>query len=395
MANGSDDLDFQDEDNEPLDSKEVDSFKDAVVYTMDWTVETVLTQLRQQNIEMNPRFQRRDAWGPARKSLFVESIFLGLPIPQIVLAEKRDRRGSFIVLDGKQRLLTLLQFMGEAETSEHNKFAIRGLEALKQLNRKRFADIQESDALADNLTTFNNHTIRTVVIRNWPSTAFLHLVFLRLNTGSLKLSPQELRQALIPGAFSDYVDDAAADSQALKELLSIDRPDPRMRDVELLVRFLAFSSFLSDYGGRMKAFLDESCKKLNKDWGRREKQTVSLVKAFEDGTEALVQIFGDRLARKLNSKSFNRAIFDTLIFYAADRDIRKAMLANKTRTVTAYQTLLEDADFAEAIESDTAGIPHTSTRLHMWGSALKEATKLKFRVPEIQRRRIKFDGFRG
>ncbi len=108
--------------------------------------------------------------------------------------------------------------------------------------------------------------MRAVVIRNWPDRDFLHLVFLRLNTGSLKLSSQELRQAMVPGDFTDAVDDRAIQSNALRLLLSRQSADPRMRDVELLVRFLAFGNFLVDYKGRMKPFLDESCEKLNSMW---------------------------------------------------------------------------------------------------------------------------------
>src|SRR5690349_27694 len=69
----------------------------AVVTATDWTVQTVLTQLERGNIQLNPRFQRRDAWTGVRKSRFIESLFLGLPIPQLVLAEQPKRRGQFIV----------------------------------------------------------------------------------------------------------------------------------------------------------------------------------------------------------------------------------------------------------------------------------------------------------
>ncbi|WP_283206809.1 DUF262 domain-containing protein [Methylobacterium thuringiense] len=94
-----------------------------------------MSQAKRGNIEMRPRFQRRDAWRVLRKSRFVESIILGLPIPQIVLAEKRNERGKYIVLDGKQRLLSLLQFVGDAE-GENNNFALLGLEARADLVRK-------------------------------------------------------------------------------------------------------------------------------------------------------------------------------------------------------------------------------------------------------------------
>jgi hypothetical protein len=67
----------------------------AVVSGTDWTTETVVSQLKRDNIQLNPRFQRRDAWKRDRKSRFIESLILGLPIPQIVLAENKRDRGKF------------------------------------------------------------------------------------------------------------------------------------------------------------------------------------------------------------------------------------------------------------------------------------------------------------
>ncbi|MGN6930399.1 DUF262 domain-containing protein, partial [Neisseria sp. P0015.S010] len=76
----------------------------------DWTTETIIRQIEKGNIILNPDFQRRDAWNKKKKSQFIESLILGLPIPQIVLAESKDQKGKYIVLDGKQRLLSLRQF---------------------------------------------------------------------------------------------------------------------------------------------------------------------------------------------------------------------------------------------------------------------------------------------
>lgn len=73
----------------------------AVVSSTDWTAETIIGQLTKGNISLDPIFQRRDAWTQSRKSKFIESIILGLPIPQLVLAESPEKKGAFIVIDGK------------------------------------------------------------------------------------------------------------------------------------------------------------------------------------------------------------------------------------------------------------------------------------------------------
>src|SRR5687767_8254345 len=99
-------LETETEGEEDLDQTSLQRLSEAVVSGSDWTTETILRQLERGNIVLNPDYQRRDAWRPARKSKFIESLILGLPIPQLVLAESRGRKGTFIVIDGKQRLLT-------------------------------------------------------------------------------------------------------------------------------------------------------------------------------------------------------------------------------------------------------------------------------------------------
>lgn len=189
----------QEEDISGLDKLDISSM---AVSGADWTADTIVNQIHKGNILLSPHFQRRDAWNAKMKSRFIESLFLGLPIPQIILAEKKDKKGTYIVIDGKQRLLSLQQFVEGDEDGK--KLKLVGLEVKEHLNKMTYEDIQGSE-YCDEIDAFNNQTIRTVVIKNWPSVEVLYLLFLRLNTGSVKLSPQELRQALYPGEFINYV----------------------------------------------------------------------------------------------------------------------------------------------------------------------------------------------
>lgn len=120
------DLQFDDEADEEGVAEQLEPGEIAAVVTgTDWTTETIVSQLTRGNIQLNPRFQRRDAWKQDRKSRFIESLIVGLPIPQIVLAEAKRQRGKFIVLDGKQRLLTILQFWGNGEGT-NNEYRLSG-----------------------------------------------------------------------------------------------------------------------------------------------------------------------------------------------------------------------------------------------------------------------------
>ena len=233
-------------------------------------------------------------------------------------------------------------------------------------------------------------------------TDFLHTVFLRLNTGSVTLSPQELRQALLPGPFSEYVDDAAAKSEGLQELLGLSQPDPRMRDIEILARFLAFRFFADSYPGRMKRFLDDSFDKFNESWQSYRTKVQLATADFERGVKNLISLFGEQVARKPDSAQFNRAIFDALIYYHSQKSVREAIKSTpaKNKLKREYNALFApESEFSKAIESDTAGLPNTTLRLKTWGSVLSKVARKRFSPPRLpsttpRRRRSSPNGLR-
>lgn len=392
-----DDIDEVEEVEEELTPEKISQ---AVVYGTDWTVETILSQLRRKNIDMPP-FQRRDAWTRRRKSRYIESIILGLPIPQIILAERKDKRGSFLVLDGKQRLLSLLQFIGLDGESDNNRFRLQGLEVLKGLNRKTYEALQSDPNMRPTLDEFYNKAIRSVIVRNWPSNSFLHLLFVRLNSESLPLSPQELRQALFPGEFVKYIDEASQDSKGIKELLGIEGPDKRMRDIEILVRYIAFAFFLPKHEGNLKNFLDFTCNQLNKDWGAREAAVKAQVEKFELAVNIGLSVFGEdgfgsrwSLEEGKFTARLNKAILDVELFYFSDAKIAKEALSKKEAVVEAFKKLwVESEEFRNSVETTTKSLTATSTRLSLWGSVLREALGVDFNIPKLRNNRIQFSGF--
>ncbi len=208
----------------------------------------------------------------------------------------------------------------------------------------------------------------------------------------MKLSPQELRQAIAPGPFTTFVDDFSADSREIQRLLGRSSPDPRMRDVEILVRYLAFQTHLADYRGRMKSFLDETCIQGNDSWGQNEQTFRQLSGSLDEGIRTLFRVFEDQLARKPGSRSFNRAIFDALSYYASEAEVRESMEENSELLRPAYNELFSDPGFKDAIESDTAGIPNTVIRLRKWGETLNAVCGLQLAPPHTVDGRIQFNG---
>ncbi|RTL73640.1 MAG: DUF262 domain-containing protein [Bradyrhizobiaceae bacterium] len=376
-------FELSDDDNLPLDQQEdIDDiettdrwFHGATLWSTDWTTETLLAQLNRGNINLNPSYQRRSSWRPDRKSRFIESLILGLPIPQIILAEDKNKRGSFIVIDGKQRLLTLRQYCSE-EGDKFDSLKLVGLEERQDLNSTNFSDLRSRAEFADDLIAFENQTIRTVVIRNWKNERYLYSVFLRINTGSLPLSPQELRQALQPGDFSTFVDTFSMNSKELQKALSLKAPDFRMRDAELVLRYFAYINFFQEYDGRFKEFLDLTSKRLNQRWEADRHLIEKQAKDLELALATVREIFGERGAlRKWNGSEYerrvNRAVFDIMVYYFKDVEIRKKALKEKEAIEEAFRTLCEeDIEFLYSIERTTKSLDSNQIRFDAWGQAL-------------------------
>lgn len=366
---------------------------EAVVTSTDWTTETILNQLARGNIHLTPRFQRRDAWTDARKSRFIESLFLALPIPQLVLAERREKRGSYIVIDGKQRLLSLLRFAARGNEGEFEPLALSGLELRSDLNGERLIDMEAKPEYADDVTAFQNQTIRTVVVRNWPDEEFLYLVFLRLNTGSVPLSPQELRQALHPGPFVDFVDDFSYENEALYGALGLQGPDFRMRDVEVAIRYFGFAFFLHDYAGNLKAFLDETCKRLNEEWVDKESLIRGEARRLEEAIDSTLEIFEAFAFRRWNGERFegrfNRAVFDVMVYYFRIPEVSQAALAMREAVVDAFRDLSElDPKFDDSLATTTKSVGATAHRLRAWGQRLSGLLSLELSLPLVVGNRI-------
>ncbi|GAA4873477.1 DUF262 domain-containing protein [Serinicoccus chungangensis] len=364
-----------------------DDLSDVTLAPSDWTVETVLLQLQQGTFELDPEFQRRNAWTDQRKSKFIESLILGLPIPQLIFAYEEDRSSGeerYVVIDGKQRLLAINSFF-----SEEKPLRLGHLTVLHQLNGLTREEILQDPALARYAKRIRNRTIRTVVIKQWKSNDFLHLVFHRLNHQTLPLSPQELRQALNPGPFTSFADSFAAASDQLHRVLGVkEKPDFRMRDVELLVRHLSFRTRLEDYAGNLKVFLDETCRTYNEAWDETRDVLFAESQECNDAIDATYTIFeGDAFRRYADGhyeSRFNRAIFDIMTYYFAQPELRASALQAKASVKSAYESLSNSSsNFQASVSSTTKTTTATAIRLAEWGEQLRKILSVDIAVPAL------------
>lgn len=377
----------QGETEEELETHEPAAFQ-ASISSADWTVETLVSQMRKGRIDLNPRFQRRNAWLDPRKSGLIESVILGYPVPQLVLAEKKDQPGHFLVIDGKQRLLALRQFcFDDSEPSDvgFDPLTLRGLQILEDLNGDVWTDVQSKDGTL--AAKFENSTIRTVLLTGWKSEDLLLSLFLRLNTGSVTLSPQELRQALHPGPFSNWLDDSSVESIALRQLLGSDQPDRRMVDAELLLRYLALQHSPFSYKGNLKRFLDDSAGEFNGSWSSWKPTLESGLADLEAAIGAMQSIFPpEGVCRKWSGsrweRALNRAVFDFMTTSLSKSEVRERAIDSGETVVAALKQLCEtDASFESAISATTKTVSAFRTRTGTWAQALSEIVGVDVQTP--------------
>lgn len=260
---------------------------------------------------------------------------------------------------------------------------------MPELNGLTYEGLSSNLELDGHLTAFDNQTIRTVVIKNWPSEDFLYTVFLRLNSGSLPLSPQELRQALHPGRFTQAVNLFAEANLNLKAILGLDSPDFRMRDTELVVRYLGFRNFLGEYTGNLKPLLDKVVIFFNREWDEQETRLFAMLEDLDKALQATISIFGaDRTFRKWNGtrfeKNINRAIFDIMVHTLDTPRIRAAAVNQGDEVISAFKSLCEQNDeFRASIEGTTKSIAAIRFRLESWAAALSTAINADVKLPRL------------
>ena len=377
------------EENEEELNIDLSKFNQAVIWGTDWTTETMARQLEKGNIDLNPSFQRRDAWSEQEKSRLIESLMLGFPVPPIILAENKQKKNSYLVIDGKQRLLSIRRFysnVSEKEFKEKNlkekdafkQLKLKGLDILKDFNGKTYSQMQVENA--EYINNLDNQSIRTIVIKNWPDEAFLYTVFLRLNTGSKKLSPQELMQALKPGAFLYFLDDETANSTAIKDMLNNKGADPRMKDIELALRFFAFKCFPDKYKGNLKEFLDYTCENLNENWEAKEYIIRDLFAELEKSIVFLKDLFAPDAAfsrytdGKCNGR-FNRSIYEILTYYFSIKEVRIAVEKKKEEFVNKFVELNDNQEFVYAVSNTTKDINRVVIRFTKVSKILEDLLK--------------------
>lgn len=255
-------------------------------------------------LDIHPEFQRFFRWTPKQKSRLIESILLGIPIPQIFVSQRPD--GVWDVVDGLQRLSTIFQFVGILRNENDSILPPLSLESAAYLPSLSGMRWQDDDHPDQSLTSAQRLLIKrakidvSIILKESDEQTKFEL-FQRLNTGGSPLSDQEMRNSLLVMINRDrfrWMKGLSQDPNFRDCIALSDRAVDEQYDMELVLRFLALRTMpppglagLGDLG----EFLTEKAKELARD------------KSFDiyDADEAFRTTFS-MLAATLGSDSFRR-----------------------------------------------------------------------------------------
>ncbi len=311
----------------------------------------------------------------------IESIIIGYPVPEIVLAEDSHRKRSFIVIDGKQRLLTVAGYIDPDGYNYWTRPKLQKLQVRDDLNSLEFHELESNPKYVNELREFQNSSLRCTVITNFTTNNVLYDIFYRLNSGSVPLSTQELRQVLNRGEFANFLISITNEKQPVHDVLKLSGPDKRLKDIEIILRVFAFRMFASDYTGNLKKFLDDKMALITKDWSNFESEISNTYKEFNDTIEYLSTVFGSssKIGRKVTNNEFesrfNRVIFEVQCFYFMQMD-RKELKLTEVFIENFKKLCSEDNEFRTSVESSTKNIESYRTRYSKFQTLLNESFEL-------------------
>lgn len=350
---------------------------EIVVYSRDWTIGTFYDQIEQGNIDLNPGFQRRNAWDDPKRGKLIESIIKGYPVPEIVLAENTNNRGSFIVIDGKQRLLTMAGFINHERYKYWQSPMVRNLKIGNTVSNYTYTDISRDPALR---RAFENASLRCTIITNYKSDDVLYDIFYRLNSGSSPLSSQELRQALNKGPYSDYLVQITNDDSVLRKVMNLKSADRRLRDIEVILRIMSFLRYAKDYHGNLRLFLDNTMKQFNQEYAQNQEGIHKLYKVIIDTIDILKNVFGDycSVGRRFKNgefeSRFNRVILEVQIYYFSQTPETFFSKESNATFVDLFKKLCDnDASFRASVEGSTKNMENYAVRYKKFQDIFNQA----------------------
>lgn len=294
-------------------------------------------------------FQRGFVWRRPQMDRFIESLLMGYPIPGIMLVQQVDRR--YLVLDGQQRLRTLGAFY-------------QGVHAGKEFTLENVADefkgLSYRTLSPEQRRQLDNTFIQATIVKTDgtnESLESIYQVFERLNSGGTQLTPHEIRIALYPGAFVDFLEELNK-SPVWRSLYGT--RSLRLRDQELILRVIALYHSASEYFRPQKKFLNEFLgNHRNLEGLDREK----ISELFATSSDLLQQGPG-RSALRFQSSQVNAALTEAL-YVGLMRRLNSGPPPSAESVADAVSAFTANKEAAATIAGSTATEEYVRKRIEM------------------------------
>ena len=364
-------LETEEEDND-LESGEYQDIpkveRKIYVHTSDPSIKDISERVDKAKLIARADFQRAYVWEnrPIIKSKLIESVLLDVPIPIIYTAETEDNKEE--VIDGQQRILTFWGF-------KNNKFLLKGLEILKELNGKKFSELSE-----DLQDKFLQKGIRVIKILKESQKDVKFEIFVRLNRGSVKLNEQELRNCIYRGDFNDLLKKLRGNKDFWR-LQGLEEQHKRMLDAERILRFFCFcDNSERKYKSPLKKFLNDY---MAEKRFAPKKEMEDKEKLFKKCVELCQQVFGESSFRRYYigneenpdgkvDKKINEGLMDIQLY--GFMEYEKRQISGKEQLIkdAFISMILSDQEVIASIERGTYGTPQVKLRTEKWFKILRE-----------------------
>ena len=307
----------------------------------------VVRRVNDNRLVLDPDFQRGFVWDINKQSRLIESIILRIPLPVFYLAENKD--GKLIVVDGRQRLTTLVRFF-------KNEWGLH-LEDRPELHGKRFTDLvtRYQNRLEDCQLHFY------IIDQSVPERARLD-IFERVNGGEV-LTRQQMRNALYNGPATRFLQQEA-DSDLFQKATGKSLNSRKMQDREFVNRFCSFYLLpIEDYRGDMDKWLAMGLNKMNK---MPSEEMTQLSSRFQQSMQSNFEVFGRLSFRKHRDPDQTRCILNAALFDVMSTELAKyeqATVKDKAADFREeFYRLMQNSSFVQAITYGPNGANQVRTR---------------------------------
>lgn len=354
------DLEYAGNDEKPL-------FETVRVTKKDFSVYELFRKYKKQQLILEVNFQRKAVWGYKQKCELIESILMGLPLP--IFYFKQQNNSTYVVVDGKQRLSTLFEFL-------NNGFSLKSLKILTFLNGKKFQDLTEELGIYQ--SQLEDYQVYSHVILPPTPDKILFDIFDRVNRGGTKLNKQEIRNALYHGRGLNMIT-SITESEVFMEATRIEhKKDSRMKGSYLITRFLSFYLLFNgllfedgekyEYTGDLDDLIEVSLVQLNRtlleELEQLRKMTVNCLKMSSE-------ILGrGAFRRDVNeSKPINMNIFETTLYFMT---LVKGKNVSYERINVGLQDVIKSEKYLEYIGNSRDNVGKVNGRFGLMEQLFKE-----------------------